>query len=125
MGFIIILITLVVVFVVLFLVERFSYHYLDDALWIYSAIATPVALISLCIVLFAPIKDARDVSIYKSQYEYLQGEASDNSLEDAALTQKKIELNEWLYEAQYIKENYPLWTFYSDEVLELKPIVRK
>lgn len=39
-----------------------------------------------------------------------------------ALTQKKIELNEWLYEAQYEKKYYPFFSLYSDKILELTEI---
>lgn len=39
-----------------------------------------------------------------------------------ALTQKKIELNEWLYEAQYEKKYYSFFSLYSDKILELTEI---
>lgn len=42
--------------------------------------------------------------------------------EDAALTSKKIELNAWLYTAQYIKSHYKRWSCYSDEILDWEPI---
>lgn len=42
--------------------------------------------------------------------------------EDAAITSKKIELNEWLYKAQYSKEHYGGWSLYPERVLELTPI---
>lgn len=39
-----------------------------------------------------------------------------------ALTLKKIELNEWLYEAQYEKKYYSFFSLYSDKILELTEI---
>lgn len=39
-----------------------------------------------------------------------------------ALTQKKVELNEWLYQAQYQKTHLAFFTLYSDKVLELTEI---
>ena len=45
-----------------------------------------------------------------------------NALENAALTQKVIEMNQWLAKTQYYKKStcWSLWI--PGEVLELKPI---
>lgn len=36
--------------------------------------------------------------------------------------QKKVELNEWLYNAQYSKKHFTIFSMYSDKVLELTEI---
>lgn len=43
-------------------------------------------------------------------------------VEDAALTSKKIELNEWLYDAQCSKSRFGSWSFYPESIFELEPI---
>ena len=45
-----------------------------------------------------------------------------NAVEDAALTSKKIELNEWLYDAQCSKSRFGSWSFYPDSIFDLEPI---
>jgi TonB-dependent SusC/RagA subfamily outer membrane receptor len=54
--------------------------------------------------------------------EYIENYESTSEYDTAAIASKKIELNQWLYEAQYTKEYYPICSFYSDEILELEPI---
>jgi len=82
-----------------------------------------VAGVVLAIVCVAvPISCLQDISVYQQQKVYIESHVPENSVEDAALTNKKIELNEWLYQVQYTAENYRIFVFCADEKLALKPI---
>ncbi len=81
-------------------------------------------LIVFAMVIFAMlVSNNKEISTFIRQKEYFETvvptlPASDNY----ALTQKKIELNEWLYKAQYDKKHYSFFSLYSDKVLELTEI---
>lgn len=81
-------------------------------------------LIVFSMVAFAMLtSNNKEISTFIRQKEYFETVVptlpdSDNY----ALTQKKIELNEWLYEAQYEKQYYPFFSLYSDKILELTEI---
>ena len=63
------------------------------------------------------------IATFEKQKEYFEQVVP--TLEDGenyALTQKKIELNEWLYQAQYNKKHYSFFSLYPDSVLELEEI---
>ena len=124
MGFIIILIVAVVILVaciILFKLDPF-YFDIEFSCVMVGTICGFVALLCVIIIPAMNISNRREVSVYQSQKAYIENHEPDNDIEDAALTNKKIELNEWLYNAKYVKTHYPAWTFYPDEVLELKPI---
>lgn len=64
----------------------------------------------------------RELANFLKQKEYIENYESTSEYDTAAIANKKIELNEWLYSAQYTKEHYPLFSFHSDEILEIEPI---
>lgn len=64
----------------------------------------------------------RELGAFERQSTYIQTHEAKTDAEDAAITSKKIELNEWLYKAQYSKEHYGGWSLYPERVLELTPI---
>lgn len=63
-----------------------------------------------------------DINKLNQQKAYIENHISENVIEDAALTNKKIELNEWLYEAQFSKERFKGWSIYPDKIKDLTPI---
>lgn len=81
-----------------------------------------VAAVVISAALPSTISREQQVSVYKQQYTYILYHKPVDNIENAALTNKKIELNDWLYEAQYMKDTYGFLSFYPSEVLELKPI---
>lgn len=62
------------------------------------------------------------MSAFLQQKEYIESQVSENETEDTALTLKKVELNQWLFEVQYTKENYSIFSLYPDEILEYEPV---
>lgn len=79
-------------------------------------------IISSMVIIFTPIKNKQELYKFKAMTEYYQTHSADNKLEDVSITQKKVELNEWLAESKFMKIEYPFWSFIPDEVLDLKPI---
>lgn len=82
-----------------------------------------ILIITSIVVPVVKVYDDREVSVFISQKEYFETVVptlpdSDNY----ALTQKKIELNEWLYEAKYEKKHFAFFSLYSDKILELTEI---
>lgn len=65
----------------------------------------------------------KEVNSFLQQQEYIESHQATNPVEDAALTSKKMELNKWLYDAQYSKRRWGGWSFYDDDIFELEPIV--
>ena len=79
-------------------------------------------LIAVLVIPLGTVIDKQAVNKFTRQKEYIENHISESDIEDAALTTKKIELNDWLYDAQYSKTNYAIFSFYQDEILEFEPI---
>lgn len=96
----------------------------DIPLWLImsTAFGSVTILIISVILIVAPIESKAELNIFISQKEYIENYEPTSEYDAIAILSKKIELNQWLYEAKYIKENYPICSFYGDEILELEPI---
>lgn len=103
------------------IVANVSYDY--DWIGISASVAGGFLLI-LCIILIPScyVGDRQSINAFVKQKEYIENHVVDNDIENATLTNKKIDLNQWLINAQYYKEHYPLFTFLPDEIMELTPI---
>lgn len=112
-------VALVVVCVVAFVLEcRESYGW---TLVIGFVTAFAAGVILLCCPI-ARISHNSDCSVFAQQKAYIESHIAENAVEDAALTAKKIELNDWLFAAQYSKARYGSWSLYPDTVMDLEPI---
>ena len=76
----------------------------------------------IIVVLGCTVFIPQEINQFTQQQAYLETHIPDNSIEDAALTQKKIELNAWLYDTQFKKVRYGIFSWYPESVLELEPI---
>ncbi len=94
----------------------------DMAGGVLAALTGIAFIILLFVCIFQPVSCEGSVYVFKEQKEFYEEHITDNKLEDVALTQIKIEQNNWLYSAQFMKKNYPFFSFQPDEVLELEPI---
>ncbi len=74
------------------------------------------------IILIAPISKGVYINAFRAQKAYIEAHIANDPVEDAAITSKKIELNDWLYEKQYFAKNYRCLSFFPDEYLSLTPI---
>ena len=95
----------------------------------YSSWRMPVSVTLLVIAIMwgimlpiIGIGNSQNVAVYNRQRAYIDNHVPDNAIEDAAMTQKKIELNDWLYGAQFAKQKFGNWSLYPDEILDLEPI---
>lgn len=68
------------------------------------------------------ISTPKAVNAFIQQKEYIETHQASDPVEDAALTSKKMELNKWLYDAQYSKRRFGGWSFYDDDIFDLEPI---
>lgn len=74
----------------------------------------------------AAIDTKSHINVFNHQKQYIEAIEENKQdvldIELAGLTKTKMELNGWLYEAQYYAEHYGFFCYYPDEILELKPI---
>ena len=94
----------------------------DDIFIIVASIASVLAVFCIFIYYFGSISAARNIGQFEQQKQYIEAHVASNAVEDAALTNKKIELNEWLYVAQWSRKNLRDWSFYPESILEETPI---
>lgn len=86
------------------------------------AVGFAATLVASTFLIVVPIVGNKELSNFLSQKEYIESYEPSSEYDNAAITNKKIELNEWLYSAQYTKEHYPIFSFYGDEILDIEPI---
>lgn len=89
---------------------------------------TEIACICLVFLLFVPIPIAAGIDqrintrVFQEQKAYIETYTPEDPLENAALTTKRVELNEWLFNAQIRRGTFGFASLYPEEVLELEPI---
>lgn len=94
-----------------------------DIGWILGAFVGLPGLLILCCIIPIHFENAKEVETFKQQKTYFeQVVPTFADGENYALTQKKIELNEWLYKTQHSKKTLGIFSLYSEEVLELEVI---
>lgn len=84
-----------------------------------SIIAIVTAVV---VILVGVLETPQSINNFNRQKAYIEMHEAKNAVEDAALTSKKIELNEWLYDAQCSKSRFGSWSFYPDSIFDLEPI---
>lgn len=95
----------------------------SDWLYLMSHITAILAAVALFVSILAIFfVNPKEIRVFEQQKAYIETHIPKNDIEDAAITSKKVELNEWLYKAQFNKKNLGGWSMYSDKVLELEPI---
>ena len=96
-----------------------------DARWCGKALVIAgVVCACICILSFyvKTCNIQQEVTVFIRQKEYFETHSVQNTYEDAALTNKKIEINEWLIKAQFDYTHYPLTTFYDESIMDLELI---
>lgn len=111
-----------IIAVLLILIGWYAAYRIGDALEFIPFICWALAIfIGIVIVISVPI-NAISINNFVQQSEYIQTHVPKDAIENAALTTKKIDLNDWLYNAQYSKRLFGVFSFYPDTVLALTPI---
>lgn len=87
-----------------------------------GTIGITAVVTAIVIILVGVLETPQSINNFTRQKAYIEMHEAKNAVEDAALTSKKIELNEWLYDAQCIKSRFGSWSFYPDSIFDLEPI---
>lgn len=119
MNWWILTIVLVVVCVVSIVVESKT---LGVWSFISSIFSGSIAIITLLICILGTVSVPKEIMLFQSQKQYIESHIPDDPVENAAITNKKIELNEWLFNAKYSNERWGGWSFYPDSVQDIEPI---
>ena len=96
-----------------------------DSSWVPFAsgmVGIIIVMLSILVILFGVLQVPQSINNFTKQKAYIETHEAKNPVEDAALTSKKIELNEWLYDAQCSKSRFGSWSFYPESIFELEPI---
>ena len=107
------------------LIGGLVWYFLDDCSTgavVSIAAGVVFGLIFGLVVILHPIRELQNINTFERQKAYLETHIAASPVEDAALTTKKIELNGWLYETQYLAQQRPYMLFYPERTLELAPI---
>lgn len=121
MNWIILCVIAVIIFVFAFVGARLSDWYYE---WfVMFAVTSGFLAVSFVMIYFAGTLDAnKNIARFEQQKQYIESHQAQSEIEDAALTSKKIELNEWLYSAQWSRRKLGNWSFVPEYVLELEAI---
>lgn len=94
----------------------------DNIAFVMLLVGGVVSFVAIAFFAAGSIVSPREVNAFVQQKKYIESHAAVDAVENAALTNKKIELNEWLYNAQYSKQRFGGWSFYGDDIFDLTPI---
>ena len=118
-------IILLVALTVLAVVSGFfaSRPYTEEEPFVVGCIASTLIAIAigLCVIRIS-ITNNSNLNQFQQQKEYIENHQPTGTYDDAAITTKKIEYNEWLFNAQYRYENYWFFTLIPQGVMDLEPI---
>lgn len=105
-------------------IVAFVLEYIKSYRWtfIVNVASAAVACVILMVCTIGHISRNSACNEFAHQKVYIESHVAENAVEDAALTTKKIELNDWLSKAQYSKVRYGSWSLYPDTVMDLEPI---
>jgi len=85
--------------------------------------AFTLAVLMLFLLPIMAIETKADVALYERQKAYIENHVPVDPIENAAIINKKIELNEWLFTAQYSKSIFgDAWTFTPSYIADWQPI---
>lgn len=119
-GWYIVLAVLVLIGTAAAIYERNNYA--DWCILVYIVAFSLVFLMLFLLPLLA-ISTKADVALYERQKAYIENHVPVDPIENAAITNKKIKLNEWLFTAQYSKSRFgDAWTFTPSDIADWQPI---
>lgn len=100
-----------------------------DTDWIFTVSIILTSIFGIAFILSAitvplvKIDYDKQLEVFKQQKYYIEQIVPTlPETDNYAITTKRIELNDWLYNAQYEIEHFGFFTLYSDEILDLEPI---
>lgn len=105
--------------IVLFKVDKYRFEATCIPCMLGGAIVT---IVMTLVVIIAPIQTRKELNMFMEQKNYIEHYEPTTEYDNAAITSKKVELNEWLFEKQYNREHYTIFSFHSDDILDIEPI---
>ena len=114
-----------VVSVIIFTLSLVGLWRLDEYCEFFLAIiciSVLVAISSVMIYFCGTLDGNKNIVQFEQQKQYIESHTAQNEIEDAALTSKKIELNWWLYSAQWSRRKFGDWSLVPEHVLDLEAI---
>jgi predicted PurR-regulated permease PerM len=79
-------------------------------------------VVSGSLLIFEPIATDQDISVFKQQKQYIENHQVADPVENAAITTKKIEQNQWLFTAKWAEDKWGIFSFYPNNIQDLEPI---
>jgi hypothetical protein len=80
------------------------------------------SLIAIAVIFGQWLENKNNVATYPQRKAFYESQTAGSEYEDATFKNRKAELNDGLFRAQWYRENMPLFSLYPEEVLELEPI---
>ena len=81
-----------------------------------------VTIVMTFVLIIAPLSARDDLNMFMKQKDYIEHYEPTTEYDNAAILSKKVEWNEWLFDKQYNREHYTIFSFYSDDILDVEPI---
>jgi len=100
-----------------------SWSYNDGMGWVMSGwIMIVITFTMTLIVICTPFSVRKQIYTFNAQKTYIESHVSKSALEDATITNKKIDMNDWLYRVQISQQMYGDFSFYPVSVQTFTPI---
>lgn len=93
-----------------------------DSLWSMGLLLAVLSTVYIILALIFYMDARQSLSVFEQQKAYLSEHTVINKIENAALTQKKIDLNEWLFTAKFTQKRLGAFSMYPEEIQEIEPI---
>lgn len=122
MNWIVLLVVLICVTIAAVVYAKKTFYSDSFAPFIVATLAIFATIICALTIIVGRVQTPQSINAFTKQKAYIESHETTNPVEDAALTAKKIELNEWLYDAQLSKSRFGGWSFYPDSIFNLEPI---
>jgi asparagine N-glycosylation enzyme membrane subunit Stt3 len=120
LGWSIVFVVSVLLAIVCFIIANKSWNF--DWLVVPGVIVSFFAVILLALMIAQPLSVSQEITVFNQQSAYIETHEPSDPIENAAITNKKIELNTWLFNSQWAKNKFGIFSFYPDSILELMPI---
>ena len=118
-GWLIVSGILLVTIVVLIIVDNKTY---SEWVGVVAVFCTAVLLFLILLIIIARLGAVQSTNVFENQSAYVNSHIVTDPLENAVITNKKIELNDWLFKAQWAQDKFGIFSFYPESIQEFEPI---
>ena len=118
-AWIIVLVILAILAAVLFVIQKNNYSNFCLMAGVMLCFVVTVILVG---AIGQSLAIQNQMAVFENQSAYIATHIPNDSIENAALTNKKIELNDWLFSAQWAKVKFGVFSLYPQDILDFEPI---